>query len=37
VELPAAEDTVWTEQIPDWPSDGRFAQDVYPSFVQPLD
>ena len=37
VELPAAEDTAWTEQIPDWPSDGRFAQDVYPSFVQPLD
>jgi 23S rRNA (uracil1939-C5)-methyltransferase len=35
VELPPAEGTPWTEQIPDWPSDDRFAHDLYPTFVEP--
>jgi 23S rRNA (uracil1939-C5)-methyltransferase len=33
--LPDADRTPWGDQIPEWPSDERFAQDVYPDFVEP--
>ena len=34
VKLPVADRTPWTDVIPEWPSDERFAQDQYPKFVE---
>ncbi len=34
VSLPEAEASPWSDALPQWPSDDRFAQDEYPEFVE---